>query len=153
MKKEYKLWLWIILWFFVLLIIFYSIWKKDQNDKLEELWISNEQAENIKNEINSIEEKNKSDTLSEEEINFFKENWLKEDVNRGLFYIYDKYQWDSKMIYFKKENWDWKWSILLWNWDDLGDDKYDNPNSIYNWYVIKQDKTKEIFEKLRGFSK
>lgn len=150
MKKEYKLWLWIILWFFILLIIFYSIWKKDQNDKLKELWISNEQAKEIKKDVETLNKKYSNESVSSAEDIFLTSNWLKKDSN-GLYYTYDKYQFDSKMIYFKKEDWKWMWSILLWNWDNIDDYKYDNSNSIYNGYEIKQDKNKKIFDELNKF--
>lgn len=131
----------------ILLFVIIFISKKDQNDKLEELWITSEQAQEVKNDINDLNEKYSSDSITKDEEDFLTLNWVKKDPN-WLYYIYDKYQLDSKMIYFKKENWKWKWSILLWNWDNLDDYKYDNTSSIYNWYVIKQDKTKEVFEKL-----
>jgi hypothetical protein len=135
-----------------LIFAFFYMAKQEQNNQFKKLWITSNEAQGVKNEINSIENKNKSDSLSDEEISFFENNWLKKDPN-GLYYMYDKYQLESKMIYFKKEDSKWKWSILLWDWDNLDDNKYDNPNSIYNWYIIKQDKTKEIFEKLKEFSK
>lgn len=149
MNQKIKIWLWILAWILLTLIVTYFIWKNEENKKLEMLWISKEQAQEIKNELKSYEDKNKSDSLNDDEINFFESKWLKKDPN-WLYYIYDKYQLDSKKIFFKKENWEWKWSILLWNWDNLDDYKYDNTSSIYNWYVIKQDKTKEVFEKLSG---
>lgn len=149
MNPKIKIWLWILAWILLTLIVTYFIWKNEENKKLEMLWISKQQAQEIRNELNSYENKNKSDSLNDDEINFFENNWLEKDPN-WLYYIYDKYQLDSKKIFFKKENWEWKWSILLWNWDNLDDYKYDNTSSIYNWYVIKQDKTKEVFEKLSG---
>lgn len=149
MNQKIKIWLWILAWILLTLIVTYFIWKNEENKKLEMLWISKEQAQEIKNELKSYEDKNKSDSLNDDEINFFESKWLKKDPN-WLYYTYDKYQLDSKKIFFKKENWEWKWSILLWNWDNLDDYKYDNTSSIYNWYVIKQDKTKEVFEKLSG---
>lgn len=147
MNQKIKIWLWILAWILLTLIVTYFIWKNEENKKLGILWINQKQAQEIKNELKSYENRNKSDSLSDDEINFFESNWLKKD-SHWLYYTYDKYQLDWVMIYFKKENWEWKWSILLWNWDNLDDYKYDNTSSIYNWYVIKQDKTKKIFEKL-----
>lgn len=138
-----------ILTFILIFFVFY-ISKKDQNSKLKELWITNNQAQEIKKDVETLNEKYSSDSVSSAEDIFLSSNWLKKDPN-GLYYTYDKYQLDSKMIYFKKENWKWMWSVLLWNWDNIDNYKYDNSNSIYNWYEIKQDKNKKIFDELKNF--
>lgn len=133
----------------ILLFVIIFVSKNNQNDKLEELWIKPEQAQEIKSDVENLNEKYSTDSVSNEEEEYLTTNWLKKDQN-WLFYTYDKYQLDSKMIYFKKENWKWMWSILLWDWDNLDNYRYDNKKSIYNWYEIKQDTNKKIFEKLSG---
>ncbi len=150
MNPKMKIWLWIFAWILLTLIVTYFIWKNEENKKLEMLWISQEQAQEIKNDVETLNEEYSSDTVSLAEDIFLSSNWLKKDPN-WLYYTYDKYQLDSKMIYFKKENWKWMWSILLWNWDNIDDYKYDNSNSIYNGYEIKQDKNKKIFNELKKF--
>lgn len=152
MTPKIKIWLWVFAWILLTLIGIYFIWKNEENKKIEMLWISQEQAQEIKSDVETLNKKYSTDSVTNEEQEYLTMNWVKKDSN-WLFYTYDKYQLDSKMIYFKKEDWNWKWSILLWNWDNLWDDKYDNSNSIYNWYQIKQNKNKEIFNKLREFSK
>ncbi|MDD3794193.1 MAG: hypothetical protein PHI37_05240 [Candidatus Gracilibacteria bacterium] len=135
----------------ILLFVIIFISKKYQSDKLEELGITTEQAKNIKNEINSIEEKNKSEKLTDEEINFFEKNGLKKDSN-GLYNMRDgKSMIDSNVIiFFKKNEGKWYWSILYGDWNDINNSKYTSTKSVYNGYTIKRSKTKEIFEKLSG---
>ena len=135
---------------FILIFFIFYISKREQNNKLQELWITSDQKQEIKNDIETLNNKYSSDSVSSAEDIFLTANWFKKDSN-WLYYSYDKYQLDSKMIYFKKENWKWMWSILLGDWDNIDDYKYDNKNSIYNSYEIKQDKNKKIFDELKKF--
>jgi hypothetical protein len=162
MKQNIKIWFWVLAWILLTLMIFYFIWKHEENKKLEMLWITKEQAEEIKstfnNEVPKVEKVNNSE-ITESDKDFLKTYGV--NIDEDWYYYVDDYYYllwhptkDFTKIFFKKEWWKWYWSISnKTNWGLINSEVYSNPNgTLYNWYRMRWDVNKSILKELLSFN-